>query len=525
MKSLISAAETFTAPSVEWFALLPIIVVLGGAIIGILIEAFVPVKQRRMTNIVWSLLVVLVALVIAVVQWAGAVSNPTATGEYVHDSLTVGLQIIVLIIAFLALLVMADRTQIGDGSFAAQPSDRPNSGEEALSIAKKYHRSEYFPLTLFSLGGMMMFPGTDSLLTLFVALEVMSLPLYILAATARRNRHQSQEAGMKYFLLGAFASGFFLMGAALLYGYSGGSLSYSAISEGIPLYNNMEWLLLVGVFLVMVGLLFKVAAVPFHAWTPDVYTGAPTPVTGFMAAGVKVAAFGAMLRFYQSVAGYLQWDFRLLFGVIAGLTILVGTLAGLRQTNIKRLLAYSSIAHAGFLLIGVLSLTTGSAGSVAYYLLSYGIATVGAFGIVTAVRQQDTQGNISGEATNLDSWKGLGKRSPLTATAMLIFLLSFAGIPLTSGFVGKFLVFADGIAGGFGWLVGIALAASAITAVFYFRVVAKMFFQDPEPGTVVVKSEGLMTAAIGIAAVLTVLLGLIPGPVISWLENIAILLP
>lgn len=522
MNVLTSQVGSFVAPSVNWQILLPVIVILGGGVIGVLIEAFVPRGARRATNIVWSGLAILAALIIAATQWSGIVATPQTTGEYVADSLTITLQIILLVVAFLALLVMADRTQLGDGDFAAQPADRPGSGEESLSIAKKYQRSEFFPLMLFSLGGMMMFPATDSLLTMFVALEVMSLPLYILAATARRRRQQSQEAAIKYFLLGAFASGFFLMGAALLYGYSGGSLRFSAIAEGIPFLNGMEWILVVGVFLVLVGLLFKVAAVPFHAWTPDVYTGAPTPVTGFMAAGVKIAAFGAMLRFYQVIAGQLQWDFRMSLAVIAALTIVVGTFAGLVQKDIKRMLAYSSIAHAGFLLIGVFSLVAGSSASVAFYLLSYGVATVGAFGVITLVRSKDVEGNIGGEATALSAWKGLGKRSPLSATAMLIFLLSFAGIPFTSGFVGKFVVFADGIAGGFGWLVGIALAASAVTAVFYFRTISTMFFQEPDANTTVVKSEGFSAVAIGIAAVATVLLGVIPGPVIGVLEKIAI---
>lgn len=525
MTLLDSQVGTFTAPQVDWAILLPVIVVLGGGVIGVLIEAFAPKRARRTFNVGWTLLVLAAALVLSVLQWLPAITLPRQTGQYISDPWTVALQVIVLFAALLAALIMADRTEAGDGDFAAQPSDRPGSGEEALSIVKKYQRSEIFPLMLFSVGGMMIFPATESLLTMFVALEVMSLPLYVLVATARRRRGQSQEAALKYFILGAFASGFFLMGAALLFGYSGGSLDFSQIATAIPVLNNMEWLLLVGVFLVMVGLLFKVAAVPFHAWTPDVYTGAPTSVTGFMAAGVKIAAFGAMLRFYQAVAAYLQWDFRMIFGIIAALTIIVGTVAGLVQKDIKRLLAYSSIAHAGFLLIGVLSLVVGSAGSIAFYLLSYAVATVGAFGIVTLVRYQNKDGVIGGQATGLEHWKGLGKRSPLTATAMLIFLLSFAGIPLTSGFVGKFLVFADGIAGGLGWLVAIGLAASVATAVFYFRVVSFMFLQEPAEGITVVQSEGFSAVAIGVAAVVTVLLGVFPGPVIDVLSQVVVLVP
>lgn len=524
MNLLVSQVGAFTTPDVPWPVLLPLIFIFGGATVGVLIEAFAPRATRRAVNVAWSIIVVLATIIAVALQWNEAVAAPIITGQYVNDGFTVAFQMTILLVGLLSLLLMVDRTSLGDGSFAAQPADRPGSGEESLSLAKNYQRSEVYPLMLFSLGGMMVFPATNSLLTMFVALEVMSLPLYVLAATARRRRAQSHEAGLKYFLLGAFSSGFFLMGAALLYGYSGGSLQLAQISAGIPVFNNMEWILLVGVFLVLAGLLFKVAAVPFHAWTPDVYTGAPTPITGFMAAGVKVAAFGAMLRFYQVVAGTLQWDFRMLLAVIAAATIVVGTAAGLWQTNIKRLLAYSAIAHAGFLLIGVLSLAPGSAASVAFYLLSYGIATVGAFGVVTLVRSAGTDGSIGAEASNLVAWRGLGKRSPLLAGAMLVFLLSFAGIPLTSGFIAKFVVFADGIAGGLGWLVGIALAASAVTAVFYFRVVATMFLREPGERTAVVDSEGYSTAVIGLAAAATILLGVVPGPVIGLLEKIVIVL-
>lgn len=526
MNFLASPTETFIAPSVAWVALLPIIIVLGGAVIGVLIEAFVPNHAgRRLTNVIWSAIVILAAFFVTVVRWPGVLANAQVTGEYIDDTLTVAIQACLLVVAFFALLVMADRTVLKDGAFAAQPADRVGSGEESLSISKGYQRSEIFPLMLFSLGGMMMFPATESLLTMFVALEVMSLPLYILTATARNKRLLSQEAAFKYFLLGAFSSAFFLMGAAFLYGYSGGSVEFGTIAGQLPTANNMEWILVTGVFFVMVGLLFKVAAFPFHAWTPDVYTGAPTPVTGFMAAGVKMAAFGGMLRFYQIVAGHLQWDYRIIFGIIAAGTIILGTVAGLQQKNIKRMLAYSSIAHAGFILIGVLALAPGSATSVVFYTFAYAIATVGAFGAITLVRSKDAEGNIGSEANSISAWRGLGRTNPLIGTSMLIFLLSMAGIPFTSGFVAKFLVFAQGIRGGYGWLVGIALAASAVTAVFYFRLIQTMFLKKPTDRTAVVESEGYADVVVFLTAVLTVVMGVFPQPIISLLASIGILVP
>ncbi|MDK8350921.1 NADH-quinone oxidoreductase subunit N, partial [Gleimia europaea] len=249
------------------------------------------------------------------------------------------------------------------------------------------------------------------------------------------------------------------------------------------------------------------------------------PITGFMAAAVKVAAFATMVRIYLTIGVRLEWDLIWILAAVAALTIAIGTFVGLVQTDIKRLLAYSSIAHAGFVLIGVLAATPRSAGSVLFYLLGYGIATVGAFGVVALVRQADENANITGEATEISRWAGLGRKSPLVAGAMLIFLLSFAGIPLTSGFIGKFVVFADGISAGYTGLVIVALVASAITAFYYFRLVVLMFFTEPSENTVVVKSEGYTFIAVVVAAVATILLGVFPQPILDALANVVVLLP
>ncbi len=525
MNPLIPVEVSFTPPVIDWWPLVPAIVVLGGAVVGVLFEAFWPTRTRRMANIVWAALILAVGFVLASAEWLGALTAPSEVGEYVNDTLTVSMQILVTLIGFLSVLVMADRSMVRDGAFAGQPSDRPGSGEESLTAAKRYQRSEMFPLVLFSVGGMMLFPATDSLLLMFVALEVMSLPLYILAATSRRRREMSQEAAIKYFILGSFAAAMFLMGSALLYGFSGGSLKMIDITVQMAQASNMDWLLLTGVFLVMAGLLFKVAVFPFHEWAPDVYAGAPTPVTGFMAAGVKIAAFGALLRFYYVVAGSLRWDLALIFALMSAATIIFGTVGGLVQKNMKRLLAYSSIAHAGFLMIGVLALVHVAVGYVVFYLLAYGLATVGAFAVITLVRTQSSGGIVGGEATRISQWDGLAKRSPFLATAMLVFLLSFAGIPLTSGFVGKFVVFAAGIQGGLGWLVAIALAASVATAVFYFRIVAAMFFREPAQDVTVVQSEGFTGVVVAVTAIATLVLGVFPGPVLTFVSQISIFVP
>ncbi len=520
---------SFEAPTIDWAALLPVLVILGAGVLGVLVEALTPRRVRPVLQPVLALLAVLVSGVALAMRWnlLASTRNGQVAGGIVEDRVSIGAQGILLVIGLLAVMVMADRTSAGDGAFAAQAADRPGSAEEAESLRAGWTTTEVYPLTLFSLGGMMLFPAANDLIVLFVTLEMISLPLYVLAGTARHRRLLSQEAALKYFVLGAFASAFLLMGSAFLYGFSG-SVTYSDIAAaldsasisvtGAPqAVSGMDWLVLTGVVLVTVGLLFKVAAVPFHAWSPDVYQGAPTPVTDFMAAGVKAAAFVALLRFYYVVALPLHADLTPFVWTVAVLTMVVGTVVGIVQKDVKRMLAYSAIAHAGFILVGLLGLTIIGSEAVEFYVLAYGVGTVGAFGVVSLVRENH-DGAAGAEATRLDQWRGLGRRSPWLAGAMTVFLLSFAGIPLTAGFIGKFQVFVSAVGGGASWAVVIAVACSAATAFFYMRLIALMFFRDPEgEGTVVVSSDGLAMVAIGLAVVLTVLLGVVPQPVIELL--------
>ncbi|WP_341360257.1 NADH-quinone oxidoreductase subunit NuoN [Georgenia sp. M64] len=520
--------NTFVAPAVDWAALTPILIVLGAAVLGVLLEAFVPRPARRAVQLVLSLLATAAALVAVVWRWTVVEAEgprEIVGGALIEDGPTLAAQAILALVGFLGLLVIADRTESGEGAFVAMAASRPGSPEEADSTRAAWVQTEVFPLTMFALTGMLAFPAAGDLLTLFVALEVLSLPLYVLSGMARRRRLLSQEASLKYFLLGAFASAFVIFGIALLYGYSG-TVRLSGLAQAVPATVGMDWLLLGGSVLVIMGLLFKVGAVPFHAWTPDVYTGAPTPVTGFMAAATKVAAFGALLRFVYVVVPDLGWDLAPFMWAVIILTMLVGTVLGIIQTDVKRMLAYSSIAHAGFVLIGVISLRSQGISSVLFYLLAYGLATVGAFALVTLVRERDTEGNVTGEATHLSQWAGLGRRSPAAAVAMVVFLLSFAGIPLTGGFIGKFAVFSAGVDGGAWVLVLLAVLASAATAFFYVRLVVLMFFTEPDgETTAVVASEGLTTVAVGVAVVGTVLLGVLPGPVLDLAAQAAVFLP
>ena len=528
---------SFTVPTIEWAGLAPVLIILGAGVLGVLIEAFVPRRGRLQVQAGLSVLAILGSGVAFVLRWAQVLPQDPGTGRVSpsgrvlasgvsEDPFGVAAQGIMLVIGLLAVLVMADRTTAGDGAFAAQAADRPGSAEETESLHHGWTATEVFPLTLFSLAGMMLFPMVNNVIALFVVLELVSLPLYIMAATARHRRLLSQEAALKYFVLGAFASAFLLLGSAFLYGLSG-SVSYTSVAGALAAGGvlDMDWLGLAGVALVTVGLLFKTAAAPFHAWSPDVYQGAPTPVTGFMAAGVKATAFLALVRFYYLVGGAFGWDMAPFLWTVAILTMAVGTVVGVVQSDVKRMLAYSAIAHAGYMLIGIIALNGVAISALLLYALAYGAATVGAFGVITLVRV-GRDGAVGAEATDLQAFTGLGRRSPWLAGAMTVFLLSFAGVPLTAGFIAKFELFVAGISGGALWLVIAAVISSAITAFFYMRLVVLMFFREPEDErVVVVGSMGPSGAAITVAVFITVALGVLPQVVLTLLSSAAMLLP
>lgn len=523
---------TFEAPHIDWASLVPVAVVLGAGVLGVLVEAFVPRRARRVTQIALALLATAGAVVAVAALWSDVSDSggvKVLDGALVVDGPALVLQGVVALLGMVALLVIADRTDAGEDAFAASAAAVPGSDAEAEATRRGLAQTEVFPLVLFALGGMMLFPATADLLTLFVALEVLSLPLYLLAGLARRRRLLSQEASMKYFLLGAYASAFLLFGIALLYGFAG-SVKLTDIATAIGTPSDLDPLLLGGVVLLLVGLLFKVGAVPFHAWTPDAYQGAPTPITGFMAACTKVAAFGAMLRVVYVVLPPLEWDVVPLLSAVAVLTMLVGTVVAIVQTDVKRMLAYSSIAHAGFILVGVVALTSSGVSGVLVYLLAYGLATIGAFAVVSLVRESGGPGGaVVAEATHLSQWAGLGRRSPWLAGAFSLFLLSFAGIPLTAGFTGKFAVFTAAVDGDLWWLALVGVLASAAAVFFYVRLIVLMYFTDPvgTPGetTTVIGGEGFTIVAIGAAAVGTILLGVLPSPVLELLADTARFLP
>jgi NADH-quinone oxidoreductase subunit N len=506
-----SVTADFVAAKINYGAILPMLIVFGVGMVGVLVEAFTPRRARYLTQVVLTV-AGLVAALLAVVFVARHDQGDTLEGAVVMDGPALLLQGVIVALSIIGVLAMAERFDgVGADAFTASGSSIPGSAQEAAALRAGATTTEVFPLTLFAVAGMMLFPAAGDLLTMFIALEVLSLPLYILSGLARRRRLLSQEASLKYFLLGGFSSAFFLFGSALLFGYSG-SMNFTDIAAAIKSQNGMDGLLLPGVLLVTVGLLFKVGAAPFHSWTPDVYQGAPSPVTGFMAACTKVAAFGALLRVLYVGVEADRWSWTPIIWAIAVLTMVVGAVLSVTQTDIKRLLAYSSIAHAGFVLVGVLSLDRLGVAGTLFYLAAYGFSIIAAFAIVALVREAGS------EATHLSQWAGLGKRHPVVAGVFAFLLLAFAGIPATSGFMAKYAVFAPAIAhGGTAglWLVVIGVLTSAITAFVYVRVIVLMYFSEPAGETRVVTPTVVSTLAIAIGTLVTLVLGIIPAPLLD----------
>lgn len=500
---------SFTAPVLSYTILSPMLILLGGALIGVLVEAFVSKALRPAVQLTLTLGSLLLALM-QVWRIRGQQSVTAAMGSVIFDGPAALLQVSILVISIISVFLIADTE-----NFTALAAALPGSNEEREALQSGNQVTEVYPLTLFAVSGMLLFPIASDLITLFVALEMLSLPLYLMAGLSRRRRLASQESALKYFLLGAFSSAFFLFGAAYLYGFSA-SITFSGIRTAVVGGGGNDVLLLIGIAFLSIGLLFKVGAVPFHAWSPDVYQGAPTPVTAFMAAATKVAAFGAMLRIYYTAFANAQWSWTPMLSGIAIVTMLLGSLVAIAQRDVKRMLAYSSIAHAGFLLSGVIALNKAGLDATLFYLFAYGVATVGAFGVVTLVRDS------AGEVTDLNRWKGLGKRSPFAAAAFAIFLLAFAGIPLTSGFIGKFSIFSAAYESGAKGVVIAGVLSSAIAAFFYIRVIVLMFFTDAtEDGTGVEVPSILTRSTIVIAGVITLALGIYPAPLLNLITDIA----
>ena len=367
---------------------------------------------------------------------------------------------------------------------------------------RRINRAEVEPLLLLTVVGMAALGTANDLITVFVAVEILSLALYVLAGLARRDR-RSQESSLKYFVLGAVASAILLYGMALTY-VAAGTLSLPGIGEALGLVVTDRTVAVLGLGLVTVGVGFKVALVPFHLWVPDVYQGAPTNVTAFMAAATKAAGFAAILRLYLVAFPALQSLWVPVVSVLAALTMLYGAYLAVVQRDLKRMLAYSSITHAGYAAVGVVAVSDAGLSATLWYLLTYAVSTLGAFACVIAV-ERTRRGEVG-----LATLRGLGKTSPAIAGILALSLLSLAGLPPTAGFVGKLVVFQAGVEAGLTWLVVIGVASSVVAAFFYLRIAGVMFLEEPDPDRPLPAASGGLTAGIAVAATLVVFLGIQP---------------
>ena len=500
---MLQQLDTFVGPEVNWFALSPMLTLLGGALVLMLAGALTP-KWPKGLYAFATATIAGAAGVLAMVQWDDITDNGTKTlvgGAIAYDTLSMFLTITICIGVILVSLLSDEYLR-----------DTPNDGPEIYAL-----------YLVAAIGGVVMASAND-LIVLFLGLETLSLALYVLAASNRRSS-ESAESGIKYFVLGGFASAFLLYGIALVYGATGStniSEMVAALQNGIDPFGN-ESLALAGIALLIVGLGFKVAAVPFHVWAPDVYQGAPTPVTSFMASVGKAAAFAAMLRVLVIALPFYRDDWRPIIWTLALVTLLVGSILAVVQTNVKRMLAYSSISHAGFILVGVEAAAHGAgevdAGpgmpSVVLYLILYSVLVIGSFAVVTVVSRS------SGGDTSLDSFKGLARRRPMLALAFTVFLLAQAGVPFTSGFIAKFGVIQAAVEVDSYAIAIIAMVAAVIAAFLYLRIMVTMWTADPavdaEGNSEPVAIPFSMGVAIVAAVAFTLVVGIVPG----WLIDAA----
>ncbi len=486
------AADAIQAPSNDYLAILPELILMGTGLLILFMLAI-----HRFSNVTWYALIAFAgataSAISAIFIWFDIRDDGAAlnfSGMISIDGFGTFLVILICIIVGLAILLSDDYLK-----------------REGID------KAEYYILMLFAASGMQFLALSNNLIMLFLSFELLSVCLYVLSAF-NRDRMRSQEAGTKYLLLGAFSSAIMLYGIALVYGATG-SVNFSAIAQFFAnsLIENTGMVVL-GMLLIVVGLGFKIAAVPFHMWTPDVYQGAPTPVVSFMAAGAKVAGFAGLFRVLETALSALQLDWEPVLWILAVLTMLIGSILAIVQKDTKRIIAYSAIATAGFILIGLVAGNEAGITGSLFYLFVYTFMSAGAFAVVLVVGRRGEQ------YTSLDDYKGLFAREPMLATLMTLFLLGFAGIPGTAGFVAKFSVFAAAADSGHWWLILIGAIASVVSLVFYLRLIVAMYMDEPEDpefaDAEVARSGDLIVPRLRIPLSVQLLLGITASATVFW---------
>lgn len=469
-------------PTLNFPALWPIIIIV---VTGLLVLIFdLMVNDKRLLG--WlSLLGVVVAAAVGVVQQAGAGFDPAFQSVFKTDGYAHFFNLIFLVTAALSILVAMDYL-----------------GRVGLL------KGEYFALLLFATSGMMVMAAATDLMIVFLGLEIMSIALYIMSAINRQDR-TSGEAGLKYFMLGAYASAFFLYGAALTYGATG-STNFDDIASVLAASGVRDPIALLGLGLLLIGFAFKVAAVPFHWWTPDVYCGAPTAVTTFMSVGAKAAGFASLVRVLMvSFSPTFVIDWQIALAVLAVLTMTLGNITALAQKDVKRMLAYSSIAHAGYIFVGVAAGTAAGVSSALFYLMVYAFMNVGAFAVIGALERKNEVG------TNLKEYAGLAARNPWLALGMAIFLLSLTGFPPLAGFWGKLYLFRAAVEADLTWLAVIGVINSGVAAFYYLAVIVEMYFKRAAEDAPTFSLASPTRIALGLSAIATIIIGLWPALVIN----------
>jgi NADH-quinone oxidoreductase subunit N len=483
--------ELLTLSSLQYAALAPYFWVIGGTILTILLSVI------RFTAPKWPVVIVAVATtIVGICGSLGLLSSETQTlfgGMMIADGFSNFFNVLFLASAGLTILA------------SVRYLDR-----------EKLQHPEYYILVLLSALGMMLMASAVDLIVIFIALELMSLAVYVLVGFRRADR-RSNEAAMKYFILGSAASAVLLYGGALLYGATGTTNVRTVLSFIQAHPEGMTPLFALGAWLVIIGFLFKVASVPFHMWMPDVYEGAPAPVTGFMTTGLKAAAFATFVRVFislgygKSLSSVLQNHIHDILWISAVLTMLIGNVVALTQTNLKRMLAYSSIAHSGYLLVGLIAGSASDQGyaPVVMYLVAYAAMNLGAFVVLTMLAAREDHG------LNLHDMAGLSRRHPMLALSLAIFLLSMAGIPPTAGFAAKYLLFYSAVQAGEVVLVILSVLCSAISVYYYLRVIVRMYMHDPVGSPPATQSSVWAAVAVGLMVAVTLQVGVLPGRMVA----------